>query len=528
MIPHVVLGIAFLRFFTLIGLGGTFLGLVLAHIVIVFPFALRLTLASAIGMDRAIEQAAMSLGASDWIVFRRITLPLILPGVISGWALAFIQSFDEVTMTVFIAAPGTETLPVRMFLYIQDNIDPLVTSVSACVIALTTHRSDGARPRLRPRPAAVGRGSEEAMMREAARRDFDVAVVGGGLVGAAHRLGPRPSRPARRRARRGRRRRARLARQLRAGVGAEQGAGPARVRRLDHPLVRRLGRASPQTLEIETGLDVAFQRPGGFHLALSEAELEAARLQLKRLHNQPGIARLQDRDPRPHAASRRCCPASGPTWSAAATARSTATCNSLRLLRALHTGAATAAATTCRATASTTIEHERRRVPADARRTARSAPARSCSPPATPTMQLAPMVGLAAPMKPEPRPDHRHRARRSRFLRHPVVTIRQTDEGTVMIGDSQEDGTDARRHDHAGQLRRWPTRAVRMFPLLARLNVVRTWSGIRVMTQDGFPIYDQSETLSRRVRRLLPFRRDARRQPRLDARADDRRGRARR
>jgi putative spermidine/putrescine transport system permease protein len=138
MIPHVVLGIAFLRFFTQIGLGNTFLGLVLAHIVVVFPFALRLTLASAVGMDRAIEHAAISLGASDMVVFRRITLPLITPGLVSGWALAFIQSFDEVTMTVFIAAPGTETLPVRMFLYIQDNIDPLVTSVSAVVIALTT------------------------------------------------------------------------------------------------------------------------------------------------------------------------------------------------------------------------------------------------------------------------------------------------------------------------------------------------------------------------------------------------------
>jgi putative spermidine/putrescine transport system permease protein len=57
--------------------------------------------------------------------------------MVSGWALAFIQSFDEVTMTVFVAAPGIETLPVRMFLYIQDNIDPLVTSVSACVIAVT-------------------------------------------------------------------------------------------------------------------------------------------------------------------------------------------------------------------------------------------------------------------------------------------------------------------------------------------------------------------------------------------------------
>ena len=61
------------------------------------------------------------------VVLRRITLPLMLPGVVSAAGLlAFINSFDEVTMTVFIAAPGTETLPVRMFLYIQDNIDPLV------------------------------------------------------------------------------------------------------------------------------------------------------------------------------------------------------------------------------------------------------------------------------------------------------------------------------------------------------------------------------------------------------------------
>jgi putative spermidine/putrescine transport system permease protein len=137
MIPSVVLGIAFLRFFTEIGLGGTFVGLVLSHIVIVTPYALRLTLASAIGLDRAIEHAAVSLGASEATVLKRITLPLVLPGLVSGWALAFINSFDEVTMTVFIAAPGTETLPVRMFLYIQDNIDPLVTSVSACVIAVT-------------------------------------------------------------------------------------------------------------------------------------------------------------------------------------------------------------------------------------------------------------------------------------------------------------------------------------------------------------------------------------------------------
>ena len=66
-----------------------------------------------------------------------MTLPLILPGVASGWVLAFINSFDEVTMTVFIASPETTTLPVRLFLYIQDNIDPLVAAVSAALIFMT-------------------------------------------------------------------------------------------------------------------------------------------------------------------------------------------------------------------------------------------------------------------------------------------------------------------------------------------------------------------------------------------------------
>jgi putative spermidine/putrescine transport system permease protein len=138
MIPQVVLGIAFLRFFTSVGLGNTFVGLLLAHVVVVLPFALRLTLAAAAGMDRSLEQAATSLGGGSATVLRRVTLPLLLPGLMSGWTLAFIQSFDDVTMTAFIAAPGTETLPVRMFLYIQDNIDPLVTAVSALVITLTT------------------------------------------------------------------------------------------------------------------------------------------------------------------------------------------------------------------------------------------------------------------------------------------------------------------------------------------------------------------------------------------------------
>jgi putative spermidine/putrescine transport system permease protein len=70
-------------------------------------------------------------------VFRRITLPMILPGVTGGWLLAFINSFDEVTLSIFITSPSTVTLPVRMYMYATESIDPLMAAVSALMVALT-------------------------------------------------------------------------------------------------------------------------------------------------------------------------------------------------------------------------------------------------------------------------------------------------------------------------------------------------------------------------------------------------------
>jgi len=136
MVPHVVLGVALLRFMAEIGLTANVLGLIMGHVVIVMPFTLRLALAALTGMNRHCEWAAWSLGAPLSVVFRRVTLPMILPGLAGGWLLAFIQSFDELTMTVFIASPGTTTLPVRMFQYITDNIDPMVASISTALMVL--------------------------------------------------------------------------------------------------------------------------------------------------------------------------------------------------------------------------------------------------------------------------------------------------------------------------------------------------------------------------------------------------------
>ncbi|HDR9482432.1 TPA: ABC transporter permease [Burkholderia aenigmatica] len=137
MIPAVVLGIAFLRFLSLLHLSGSFWALVAAHVVIVLPYALRLALSSAVGLDRDAERAALSCGASRFTAFRRVVLPMIRTGVAGGWVLSFIQSFDELTMTIFVATPGTTTLPVAMYNQIAQTIDPLVTSVSAVLIVGT-------------------------------------------------------------------------------------------------------------------------------------------------------------------------------------------------------------------------------------------------------------------------------------------------------------------------------------------------------------------------------------------------------
>lgn len=137
IIPHLVLGVALLRLFALIGATGSFAWLVFSHVIVVTPYVMRLIMAAFTGMDRSAEQAAMTLGASHWTVFRRITAPMILPGITGGWLLAFINSFDELTMSIFVTSPQTVTLPVRMYMYATESIDPMMAAVSALMIALT-------------------------------------------------------------------------------------------------------------------------------------------------------------------------------------------------------------------------------------------------------------------------------------------------------------------------------------------------------------------------------------------------------
>jgi glycine/D-amino acid oxidase-like deaminating enzyme len=240
----------------------------------------------------------------------------------------------------------------------------------------------------------------------------------------------------------------------------------------------------------ETGVAVSFERPGGFHLALSERELEARALVLQRLHNQPGIVDYETRI-LPASEVRRMLPDIGPEVVGGSYCPLDGHVNSQKLLRALHTGLKQRGAHYLASHRVDAIELRdgmfRLSTPAGEVRASRIVLAAGNA-----NQTLAPMVGLHAPMRPE-RGQIIVTERVQPFLRHPVVTIRQTDEGSVMIGDSKEEGvrdTDMTMGVNAVMA----DRAARMFPKLGRLNVVRMWTAIRVMTADGFPIYEQSRS----------------------------------
>jgi len=319
--------------------------------------------------------------------------------------------------------------------------------------------------------------------------EFDVAVVGGGLVGVATAWG--------------------LSREGCRVVILDEGDRAVRASRGNFALVwvqsKGLGlapyagwtirssnawRGFSDLLKQETGLDVSFQRPGGFHLCLSEKELEARADVLKRLHNQPGIVDYKT-EILTHDQVKAMLPDIGPEVVGGSFCPLDGHVNSLRLFRTLHAALNARGVTYLPSHRVEAITKEagefRLKTPRGEIRAAKVALAAGNA-----NMRLAPMVGLEAPMRPE-RGQIVVTERLRPFLNHPVVTLRQTDEGTVMIGDSKEESVDPSGLT-IGVSATEAERAVRQFPLLANVSVVRTWSAIRVMTQDGFPIYDESHT----------------------------------
>ncbi|WP_374447739.1 ABC transporter permease [Stella sp.] len=137
IVPAVVYGIAMLQFTNLIGLYGSVAALAAAHVVIVLPFAVRTLLAALEGQGPELEWAAMSLGARRRHAVLLVTLPLCLRGMVSAFLFCFLISFSEVTVTLFMAGPAHQTLPVRIFNYVSDRIDPTMAAVSALVVLVS-------------------------------------------------------------------------------------------------------------------------------------------------------------------------------------------------------------------------------------------------------------------------------------------------------------------------------------------------------------------------------------------------------
>ena len=133
-LPGLIFGLALLQFLARYGIPRNVLTMTLAHIIITMPFAIRFITVALIGVNRNVEMAAQSLGASRWRTFRYVTLPLIRPGMVASLVFAFILSFDEVAASLFVSSPNAMTLPVRIFVYIDQNYDPLVTSVSSLLV----------------------------------------------------------------------------------------------------------------------------------------------------------------------------------------------------------------------------------------------------------------------------------------------------------------------------------------------------------------------------------------------------------
>ena len=137
LLPTIVLALALLILFVGYGLIGSWSGLVLAHLLVALPYGIRVLMTAVSTLPASVEEAASSLGAPPWAVFRRVTLPLMLPGVAATAAIVFLVSFDEVVISLFVVGPELTTLPVAMFRYVESRTDPLVAAVSALLVMLT-------------------------------------------------------------------------------------------------------------------------------------------------------------------------------------------------------------------------------------------------------------------------------------------------------------------------------------------------------------------------------------------------------
>jgi putative spermidine/putrescine transport system permease protein len=141
-VPGVVAGSGLYMFYVLAenmldrDIKATTQGLVAAHVLLTIPWTVRLVVASLQGLDRAAEEAAANLGASPLTVFRRITLPMMRPGIVAAAMFSFIQSFENLDLSILLVGPGRVTLPVAMLNYLEFRIDPTLAAVATVQILI--------------------------------------------------------------------------------------------------------------------------------------------------------------------------------------------------------------------------------------------------------------------------------------------------------------------------------------------------------------------------------------------------------
>ena len=138
VVPVVITAVGLYLFFAPLGLTGNYLGLILAHTALATPFVVITVGATLQSFDMNLARAAASLGAPPLYTFRRVILPLILPGLASGALFAFATSFDEVVIVLFMAGPEQRTLPLEMFSGIRENISPTITAAAVILTAVST------------------------------------------------------------------------------------------------------------------------------------------------------------------------------------------------------------------------------------------------------------------------------------------------------------------------------------------------------------------------------------------------------
>jgi putative spermidine/putrescine transport system permease protein len=137
ILPSLALGLSALMFFSLIGLPVSPLTLVIGHTVVCVPYVVRTTVAALAQLNPTLLESSASLGASKLMTFRRVTLPLIRPGIFAGAFIAFMSSFDNVPVSLFLRDANTDMLPIRMWQDLEGKLDVTIAAVSGVMIAIT-------------------------------------------------------------------------------------------------------------------------------------------------------------------------------------------------------------------------------------------------------------------------------------------------------------------------------------------------------------------------------------------------------